>query len=485
MLTTADTDPKAGIFSTTFLPITLMNILVVTSHAVNGFITTVIAPSIVVDLGGRELMFWLFALFQVGSISAGVMAGNFKVRFGARPIFVAAASLLAIGSVMGGVANSLALVILARGLQGLAEGMLISLVYVVIADHLPARLLPRIFALSSTLWSVAAAATPLFAGLLTQYVSWRVAFLFNLPLVMVLVVLAYKFLPRATQSEDEPKPFPVRRLLLLVAALLITGFAGQVTNTGLLALIIAASSTLMVVFAALDQKAAERFMPPNLFSLRTNMGRCFTMLGLFSIGASGRTVYIVALLQAIWFMSPLAAGYTAASLAFAWTLAAWTSNRIERMSLRISFIRMGAALIMTGGLLSAFAVWQGYFWLILTGLITTGLGYGSSSPLIRQIIITQSPPKHKSIASGAMTPIQFTGAVFGAAIAGFCAIAFGLFDGAVEGSIFTVVAARNAGAALLLVFTAFPALGLLISLGLSTIPDHNDAEAKDESEALA
>ncbi len=230
MLATADTDPKAGIFSTAFLPITLMNMLVVTSHAVNGFITTVIAPSIVVDLGGRELMFWLFALFQVGSISAGVMAGNFKVRFGARPIFVAAATLLAIGSVLGGLANNLALVILARGLQGVAEGMLISLVYVVIADHLPSRLLPRIFALSSTLWSVAAAATPLFAGLLTEFVSWRIAFLFNLPLVLILIVLAYKFLPKNTKSDEAPKPFPLRRLLLLVAALLVTGFAGQIND---------------------------------------------------------------------------------------------------------------------------------------------------------------------------------------------------------------------------------------------------------------
>ncbi|MCF4098985.1 MFS transporter [Maritalea mediterranea] len=483
MLATADTDSKAGIFSTAFLPITLMNILVVTSHAVNGFITSVIAPSIVVDLGGRELMFWLFALFQVGSISAGVIAGNFKVRFGARPIFMTAAALLAFGSIMGGLATNLAWVIVARGLQGIAEGMLISLVYVVIADHLPARLLPRIFALSSTLWSIAAATTPLFAGLLTQYVSWRVAFLFNLPLVLILIALAFKFLPATVPSDEAPKPFPLRRLLLLVAALLITGFAGQIEQIGFLALIIAASSTLLVVFATLDQKAVERFMPPNLFSLRTNLGRCFTMLGLFSIGASGRVVYIVALLQAIWLLSPLAAGYAASSIAFSWTLAAWMSNRIEKMENRLISIRLGASLIMAGGFLSAYAVWSAQFWLLLASLITTGLGYGASSPLIRQIIITQAPKEHRSIASGAMTPIQFTGAVFGAAIAGFCALAFGLFEGAVAGSIFTVDAARNAGAGLLLVFAAFATLGMLVSFGLTSTPDHDEVEQK--SEALA
>lgn len=481
MLTTADTDQKAGIFSTVYLPITLMNMLVVTSHAVNGFITTVIAPSIVVDLGGRELMFWLFALFQVGSISAGVMAGNFKVRFGARPIFMTAATLLACGSVLGGLANNLALVILARGIQGVAEGMLISLVYVVIADHLPSRLLPRIFALSSTLWSVAAAATPLFAGLLTQYLSWRVAFLFNLPLVLILIILAYKFLPQNTKSDEPPKPFPLRRLLLLVTALLVTGFAGQIDELGWLALIIAASLTLLVAFAALDQKAVERFMPPNLFSLRTNMGRCFTMMGLTSIGASGRTVYMVALLQSIWLMSPMTAGYAVASVAFSWTLAAWTANRIEDVHHRLIFIRTGSSLIFLGGLISAFGILTSNLWIVVGGLLFTGIGFGSSSPLIRQIIITQAPSEHKSIASGAMAPIQFTGAVFGAAIAGFCALTFGLFEGAEGGLIFTSEAARQAGASLLFVFTAFPAICVLISFSISAQPDHTE----EKSEAFA
>ncbi|TDQ66859.1 MFS transporter [Maritalea mobilis] len=483
MLTTADTDSKAGIFSAAFLPITLMNILVVTSHAVNGFITSVIAPSIVVDLGGRELMFWLFALFQVGSICAGVMAGNFKIRFGAKPIFLSSALLLAFGSVLGGIANNLALVILARGLQGIAEGMLISLVYVVIADHLPSRLLPRIFALSSTLWALAAAATPLFAGLLTEFVSWRIAFLFNLPLVVILIFLSYFALPK-TEPQSDAKPFPLKRLLLLVTALLITGFAGQITNIAWLGLIILTSTILLVGFGALDQKAVERFMPPNLFSLKSNMGRSFAMLGLFTIGASGRTVYMVALLQSIWLMSPMMAGYATATLAMTWTLAAWVANRIEDVKRRIAFIRAGASFIFVGGVISAYGIWIMDLWLVIGGMMLTGMGYGSSSPLIRQTIITQAPTEHKTIASGAMAPVQFTGAVFGAAIAGFCALAFGLFDGAQGDMVLTSSAAQQAGAALLLAFTIFPALCILISLGLSKVPDHAEHEQAN-SEALA
>lgn len=485
MSSTSDLDLPTSIFSPALLPITLVNILVVVSHAVNGFIVTVIAPSIVVDLGGREFMFWLFALFQIGSICAGVLAGNFKIRFGAKPIFLSAALLLALGSLLGGVANTLAVVILARGIQGIAEGMLVSLVYMALADHFPQNLLPRIFALTATLWALAAATTPLFAGLLTEFVSWRIAFLFNLPLVVILIFLSYFALPK-TEPEGKSNPIPLKRLLLLVAALLITGFAGQITNIAWLGVIIITSALLLVAFGALDQKAAERFMPPNLFSLNTNMGRCFAMLGMFTIGASGRAVYMVALLQSIWLMSPMQAGYAVATLALTWTVASWVANRIEDLQHRITFIRAGASFIFMGGVCSAYGIWVTELWLVICALMLTGAGYGFSSPFIRQTIITQSPTEHKSIASGAMAPVQFTGAVFGAAIAGFCAIAFGLFDGTQGETVLTASAAQMAGAALLLTFTIFPALCFLISLRLSTTPDHPEpGQDREKSEALA
>jgi MFS family permease len=457
---------KAGLFSAVVLPLTLMNILVVLSHAVNGYITSVIAPSIVLDLGGREYMFWLFALFQIGSICAGVLAGNFKLRFGARPLFISASLLLAVGSLIGGLANSLFVVILARGLQGVAEGMLISLVYVVLADHLPSRLLPRMMALSSTLWAVAAAATPAFAGSLTEFVSWRVAFLFNLPLVITLILLAIKFLPSA-KTEKSDKPFPIKRLLLLMTSLLIIGFAGQMENKLLLALIILTSSGLLLLFGLLDHSATERFMPPDLFSTKTNMGRSFIALALFAVGSSANNIYMVAMLQSAWNMSPLTAGYTVALIAFSWTCMAWIANRIQDPKKKITSIRLGNVSIITGFSLIAAGLYFFQLPLIAAGLLAVGAGYGASSPLIRQIIITQAPREHKSIASGAMSPVQFTGAVVGAALAGFGALTFGLFEGANADSVFTVHAASKSGAILIATFVIFPIGALIAVLGLT------------------
>ena len=463
--TTKD-DPSAGIFSRAYLPLTIVNILVVISHAINGYVTAVIAPSVVIDLGNPELMFWLFALFQVGSICAGVVAGNFKLRFGTQRIFVTASILLAAGSIIGGMANSLTVVILARGIQGLSEGMLISLVYVALADHLPKRLLPRMMALSSTLWSIAAAVTPAFAGSLTQFVSWRAAFLFNVPLVLVLIALALFYLPRNEQVDQNPKPIPFKRLVLLLSALLTFGFAGQIQNPALLLLIIAISTIQLIAFASFDQRAEERFMPPNLFSPHTNMGLCFIILLCFSLGSSANNIYMVALIQSIWGLSPLAAGYTVALVAFSWTIFAWISNRIEDEHKKLLSVRLGAASIFVGYNICAFGLYANNLLIVCFSLILVGAGFGSSSPLVRQIIMTQSPEEHKSIASGAMAPIQFTGAVIGAALAGFAAITLGLFDGSASGQVFTKDAATYSGSTMLVAFAGFAALTLLASLAL-------------------
>lgn len=480
MLTRPKTDdPTQGIFSKPYLPLTLVNILVVISHAVNGYVTAVIAPSVVVDLGNPELMFWLFALFQVGSICAGILAGNFKLRFGTRRIFVTASILLALGSIMGGMANSLVVVILARGIQGLSEGMLISLVYVALADYLPKRLLPRMMALSSTLWSIAAAVTPAFAGTLTQFVSWRAAFLFNIPLVLVLVVMAVFYLPRAEEIIKNPKPIPFKRLGLLLSGLLTFGFAGQIQNTSLLALIIVISTIQLIGFALLDHRADERFMPPNLFSFRTNMGLSFVILLCFSLSSSASNIYMVALLQSIWGLSPLVAGYTVALVAFSWTIFAWISNRIESDARKIRSIRYGAGAILLGYLLAAIGLQTSNLWIVCISLIFVGAGFGSSSPLVRQIIMTQSPANHKSIASGAMAPIQFTGAVIGAALAGFGAITFGLFEGSAAGQVFTKQAASQSGSMLLIAFAGFAAMTVLASLALKReMPAPQNHQAK-------
>jgi len=461
----ASDDQFNRLFSKEFILLSVLNILVVGSHAVNGYITLTIVPSIVIDLGGREYMFWLFALFQVGSIVAGVVAGSFKNQLGSRTIFSIACLILLIGSVAGGTATNLSVVILGRGLQGIGEGMLISLIYILVADLLPHKLLPRMFALSSVVWSVAAALGPLFAGVLDELISWRAAFLFNVPLVLILITLAWRAIPIETE-QAEANPLPVKRLVLLTSGLLILGAAGQFSNIVLLVTIIVGSLLMMSGFLWLDNKADNRLLPKRPFSQSTIVSKCLTIMLLAQLAGGVSNVYMASMLRSVWELSALQAGYALALIAFTWTIAAWLTNKIDDPSREIDMIRFGTIVYAIGHCTTATGLYTGSLLITCIGFCLHGVGMGSSSQFNRKAVMVNAEPKERSITSGAMAPTTFAGAVIGAALAGLAAQTFGLFEGDAIGRVFDPEVARVSGTYMLLSFAAISVGATFLSFRL-------------------
>ncbi|WP_299348891.1 MFS transporter [uncultured Maritalea sp.] len=453
------------LFSKEFILLSMLNILIVGSHAVNSYVTVTIVPSIVVDLGGREYMFWLFALFQVGSIVAGVVAGSYKNKIGARNIFSIACLILLFGSLLGGMANHLTLVILGRGLQGIGEGMLLSLIYILVADLLPSKLLPRMFALSSVIWSVAAASGPLFAGVMDQFISWRAAFLFNVPLVLILLAIAWRAIPKQ-EAKKQADPLPIKRLVLLTVGLLVMGAAGQFTTPAILAVIIVTSLAMLAGFMWLDNKATNRLLPARPFTQDTAVSICMTMIFLIPLAASAGNVYFASLLRSVWDLSALQAGYALAIIAFAWTTVAWLTNKIDDPIIEFRMIQLGSFSYAVGMAISAAGLYFGSLGIVCFGFAVQGAAMGASSQFNRKVIITRASQSERSTTSGAIAPTSFTGAVIGAALAGLTAQMFGLFEGTPTSSVFDPDIARTSGSMMMLVFAGLAFCANLISLRL-------------------
>jgi len=473
-----------NLFSKEIILLSLLNILVVGSHAVNGYVTVTIVPSIVVDLGGREYMFWLFALFQVGSIVAGVVAGSFKNQLGSRAIFAIACAILLVGSLLGGIANNLTWVILGRGLQGIGEGMLLSLIYILLADLLPRHLLPRMFALSSVIWSVAAAAGPLFAGVMDEFISWRAAFLFNVPLVIVLLALAWRTIPPQT-TKEATQPLPIKRLALLTLGLLIMGAAGQFTTPMLLVAIIFGSLIMLSGFLWLDNKAKNRLLPKNPFGQTTIVSQCMTILFVVPIAAAAGNVYFASILRSVWGLSALQAGYSLALIAFAWTIAAWLTNTIDNQRTEITMIRLGMVSYVVGQTTAALGLFINSLFLVCVGFVIQGAAMGTSSQFNRKAIMTHAANQERSITSGAMAPITFSGAVIGAALAGLAAQVLGLFGGAPANAVFDVEVARTSGSLMMLCFAAITLIAVVVSLRLTPPLASNEHATTPQADATA
>ena len=148
---------------------------------------------------------WILAAYSLAFGVVLVPAGRLGDMVGRRTLFIAGITVFGASSLLGGLATDPSLVIVARLLQGLGAGTLnpqvLGLLQDIYTGHDRAKALGAYAAAGGS----AAVCGPLIGGLVLSLgdpsIGWRVLFLANVPLVMILVPLAFFLLPRAAGAR--------------------------------------------------------------------------------------------------------------------------------------------------------------------------------------------------------------------------------------------------------------------------------------------
>jgi MFS family permease len=133
---------------------------------------------------------WVATAFALPAAGLSLLFGRLGDICGRRRMFVAGVSLLAAASPLGGVATEPALLLTARALQGTATAMTapaaLALLITAFADD---RQRARVLGLNGTLLSGGFTVGALAGGMLVGVLSWRCAFLINVPFALVILAL--------------------------------------------------------------------------------------------------------------------------------------------------------------------------------------------------------------------------------------------------------------------------------------------------------
>ena len=105
-----------------------------------------VMPIVVPELGGLELYGWAVAAFFLGSLPGTVVVGGLLDRRGLLGAFLGSLGLFGVGLALAGTADSMAVLVGARFIQGLGGGALTPVAYVAIGRGIPESLRPRMFA---------------------------------------------------------------------------------------------------------------------------------------------------------------------------------------------------------------------------------------------------------------------------------------------------------------------------------------------------
>ncbi|HET8960696.1 MFS transporter [Nocardioides sp.] len=288
----------------------------------DGTITNIALPYIGRDLDiAQANLSWIVTGYALAFGGLLLLGGRLGDLYGRRRVFAAGLTIFAIASLIGGLAQSEAMLLASRSLQGLGAALASPAALALITTTFPAgRQRNRAFAVYAAMSGAGAAVGLILGGWLTgldsvfgiEMSGWRLTFLINVPIGIGAALLARRFL---NESESHPGEMDIPGaltgtfgLLGIVYGLTRAGDARYGFDDPWTIASLAAGALLLALFAFLESRAEHPLMPLHIFKNRTRAASFAAMM--LGPAAMFAMFYFLSLfVQQIMGYSPLKAGF--------------------------------------------------------------------------------------------------------------------------------------------------------------------------------
>jgi EmrB/QacA subfamily drug resistance transporter len=338
-------------------------------------------PTIGRELRDLEHLSWIVTVYLLTSTDVTPHNGKYSHTHGRPLTLLKGIATIIVGSIACALAPSMLVLILARGLQGLGGGGLISLAQTIIADLVPPKERSRYQVYFASVFVTASLVGPVLGGFFAEHLHWSVIFWINLPLGLLAFWMSNESLKRLPR-HDRLHRLDVLGAVLMVAAtvtfMLVLSWGGvryPWASPPVLGLL-AASALLWMLFVLRLRRAPEPLIPPSIF--RNPVVRMGTLSACFGMGTYiGLTIFLPVYFESVRGFSASASGLAVIPLMIGTVAGATISGRSMaklKHYKRIPVVGLALAVVCTG-VLVAFARTLPLVPLeILLALISMGLG---------------------------------------------------------------------------------------------------------------
>ncbi|HTE68910.1 MAG TPA: MFS transporter [Actinomycetes bacterium] len=413
----------AGLMTPARRGLTIGLVLTITLVAFEALAVITILPAIKDDLQGISLYGWVTSAFQLGVLVGIVVAGGQADRRGPAPPFVAGVLVFAVGLAAGGMATSMLVLVLARGLQGLGAGAIPAVAYASIGRSYPEALRPRVFAVLSTAWVVPGLIGPAVSALVAERFGWRWVFLGLLPLVLASGALA---LPSLRRLGPPKEPLVQRgRLAKAIGVAVGTGLLlAGLTSRSLLAGAVMVAAGLAVVAYPL-----RGLLPPGTLRARPGLPVAVLSRALLTFAFFGADTYVPLAITSVRGQSTAVASVAVTAATLAWTAGAWVQERKAAAWPGRRLIRTGFLIVAAGIGLEVAALFPGVPVAVgVAGWAVGGFGIGLAYSPVSLIVLGEAPSGQEGAASASLQLADTLGVALGAGLGGVL-VAFGAAAG--------------------------------------------------------
>lgn len=371
---------------------------------------------------------WVLNAYALVLVVLLITCGRLGDIRGKRNLYIAGVAVFTLASLLCGLSQDATQLIAARAFQGLGAAMLMPQTMSILIGVFPAERRGAALGVWGAVAGVATIAGPTLGGFLVSAFDWRWIFFVNLPVGVLVLVVAPLLIP-ADEPVKRRHSFDVRGVVLASVALFCVSFGleegqrydwGQVWSFVSIPLLLAVGVVLFVVFLFAEKQRQDRepLVPFGLFRDRdyalSNIASVALSIGLIGMGLSF-TIY----LQSVLDMSALAAGLTMAPMSLVSAIMAPIAGRLsDRIGGK--FIVFTGLTVFTVGmsLVGAMAEVGTSRWVLMPGLLVMGLGMGCTFAPLATVAMHNVRPQLAGAASGMLNTVRQLGTVVATAAIG-------------------------------------------------------------------
>jgi EmrB/QacA subfamily drug resistance transporter len=204
---------------------------------------------------------WVVLAYLLSITALIVSVGRLGDLMGRRRLLLIGIALFTVASLLCAMAPNLCLLIGARALQGVGAAIMMALTMALVSGAVPKEKMGSAMGVLGTMSAIGTSLGPTLGGVLIAQVGWQGIFLLNLPLGVLAIGLAWRFLPEDRHEMASARPdFDALGTLVLVLTLLAYALAMTLgrgsfgpLNTALLLVAIIG----LMVFVFVEQTAAS------------------------------------------------------------------------------------------------------------------------------------------------------------------------------------------------------------------------------------
>jgi len=369
---------------------------------------------------GEAGLQWVVAAYSLGMAMFIMTAATLADLHGRRRWYLIGITVFTVASVACGLAPSLEVLNIARGVQGVAAATANVTSLALVSHAFPdPKQKARAIGIWTAIASVGTAVGPTLGGFLVEHWGWRSIFLVNVPVGIVVVAMTLRFVAESRDERPRTLDLPGQLLFVITVGAFAYGVIEGPQRGWLSPLILALFAITVggtIAFLRAERRSSDPMMDVTLFrdpayalAIGTICAVLFTIYGMlllttqFLQNVRGYPPQVTGLM-----MLPFSASVTIVS--------PLVGRMVGRFGARppilvgLACMIVGLVVLMIGG--------HGSTWVVIAGLGITGCGGALCLTPITTLAMTSVPPQRAGMASGIMSAQRAIGSTVGFAVMG-------------------------------------------------------------------